>query len=150
MQSKSVAIEELIPVIREAVENGSGINMTPRGQSMLPFISGRNSVFLEKPPVRLKKYDVALYYRRKTGIYVMHRMIKIKNGGYVFCGDNQAWKETGVEDPDIIALVTSVKEENKEKMRGFSYALYCRTLFLRRFIKKIKWKLRTVLKRDTK
>ena len=146
MLNKSVAIEELVPIICEAIENGVGINMTPRGQSMLPFISDRDSVFLEKPPTRLKKYDVAFYFRRSTKTYVMHRLIKIKNGGYVFCGDNQFWEETGIEHGDVIALVTSVSRGGKEKMCGFFYAVYCRTLFLRRVLKKVKWKLATMLR----
>lgn len=150
MQSKSVAIEELMPVICEAIQNGSGVNMTPRGRSMLPFISEKDSVFLEKPPSRLKKYDIAFYLRRcpdSKDVYVMHRLIKIKDDGYVFCGDNQFREETGIEHSDIVALVTSVSLGDKNKMRGVSYAIYCRTLFLRRFIKKIRWKLGTVLKR---
>lgn len=150
MLNKKVAIEDLIPVISEAIQNGSGISMTPKGQSMLPFISDKDSVYLEKPPARLKKYDIALYYRRSSGIYVMHRLIKIKNGEYVFCGDNQVCGETGIEHADIVALVTGVSRDGKQKMRGLKYTLYCRTLFLRRFFEKVRRKLGIILKRGNR
>ena len=138
MQNKKAGIEELVPLISEAVKNGTEIRLTPRGRSMLPFLCERDIVVLSKPPKRLNKYDIALYYRKNGDVYVMHRLINIKDGEYVFCGDNQCYPEQGVKDGDIIAVVSSAIRNEKETMRGMGYLLYCRTLFVRRFLKKVK------------
>ena len=41
---------------------------------------------------RLKKYDLPLY-RRPDGKYVLHRIIGVRDGGYVIRGDNTYVKE---------------------------------------------------------
>ena len=49
------------------------------GDSMLPLIrQGRDLVLVSrKPEGRLKKYDVPLY-RRDSGQYVLHRILKVR------------------------------------------------------------------------
>lgn len=63
------------------------------GDSMEPLLHNRKStVVIEKSTGMLRKYDVALY-RRPTGEYVLHRIVKVKKGNYLICGDNRIYRE---------------------------------------------------------
>lgn len=117
------------------------------GDSMYPFIKQRDLLVIEKINSPLKKYDVPLY-KRDTGQYVLHRIVKIKNGEYYICGDNRAYLERGIEDRHIIGLLTEIVRDGKTIS---VYSAKCRvyTLFLplRRFIILIKKKYRALLRR---
>lgn len=77
---------------RELEERGYGLFQTV-GDSMEPLLhSRRSTVMIERAKGPLKRYDVALY-RRPTGEYVLHRVIKILDDAYLICGDNRTWRE---------------------------------------------------------
>lgn len=123
-----VKIEELRPLMEERFAQGMSFTFKPGGVSMLPFIrGGRDAVTVEKYEGHIKKYDI-VFFRRKDGRYIMHRVIKIEDESIKVCGDNQYWKETITEDM-IFAVVT----KTCRKMKGAVYFFYCRTLWLRRF-----------------
>lgn len=69
------------------------------GDSMLPLIRQGKDLLLiaRKPEGRLSKYDVPLY-RRDSGQYVLHRILKVRENDYVICGDNRWHRETGITD----------------------------------------------------
>lgn len=65
-----------------------------RGISMLPLLEQEKDA-VKIVPVKeqpLKKYDVPLY-KRPNGSYVLHRILSVKEGYYVICGDNLFRKE---------------------------------------------------------
>ena len=66
---------------------------------MLPLIRQGKDLLLiaRKPEGRLSKYDVPLY-RRDSGQYVLHRILKVRENDYVICGDNRWHRETGITD----------------------------------------------------
>lgn len=79
---------------------------SPTGTSMLPLLRQKyDTVLVEKPPLLLKKHDVALY-KRQSGEYVLHRVMKVQDGSYVFCGDNQTKFEYGITNQNVIAVMT--------------------------------------------
>ena len=81
-------LDDLMPVIREQLDNCVSVRIEPRGTSMMPMIrEGFDSVVLSKLPEKPKKYDVILYQRR-NGQYVLHRLVKVGET-YTFIGDNQ-------------------------------------------------------------
>ena len=82
---------------------------TNRGDSMMPLIKqGRDLLVISrKPKNRLKKYDVPLY-KRDSGQYVLHRILKVRKRDYVICGDNRWKKEYGITDRHIIGVLTAV------------------------------------------
>lgn len=96
------------------------------GDSMLPLIrQGRDLVLIAaKPEGRLKKYDVPLY-RRDSGQYVLHRILKVRENDYVLCGDNRRHRETGISDRHIIGVLTAVIRDGKKlPTTAFRYRLY--------------------------
>lgn len=130
-------ISDAIDIIREQLNNNGRVSFVPKGISMKPMLSGNEKVILEKPKGKLKKYDLPLYLR--NGNYIIHRIIKVhKDGTYTACGDNNVFLEKGIEDKDIIAVVTSYYKKGKEKsVNELSYKIYSRYIVLIRPFRKI-------------
>ena len=65
------------------------ISVIPTGNSMWPTLKNREqSVIVELKKHRLDRFDVALYQRPNDTV-VLHRVMEVKDGGYVMCGDSQ-------------------------------------------------------------
>jgi signal peptidase I len=117
------------------------------GDSMYPFIKPRDLLVIEKINSPLKKYDVPLY-KRDTGQYVLHRIVKIKNGEYYICGDNRAYLERGIEDRHIIGLLTEIVRDGKTiSVYSSKYRFYTSLLPFRRFIIRLKNKNKALKKK---
>ena len=97
------------------------------GDSMLPLIrQGRDLLVIERPTGRLKKYDVPLY-RRDSGQYVLHRVVKVLPDSYVICGDNRWSLEKGITDRHVIGVLTALIRDGKEiSVSDRSYRAYVR------------------------
>ena len=81
---------------------------------MLPVIrQGRDLLVIRRQTGRLKKYDVPLY-RRDSGQYVLHRVLKVREKDYVICGDNRWHRETGITDRQILGVLTAIIRDGKE------------------------------------
>lgn len=95
------------------------------GDSMKPLIrQGKDLIVIEKVSGRLKKYDVPLY-KRDSGKYVLHRILKVRENGYVICGDNRWQKEHDITDRHIIGVLTAVVRNGKTiPTDSFKYRLY--------------------------
>ena len=86
------------------------------GDSMLPLLrQGRDVAVIVALPEgeRLKKYDVALY-KRETGQYLLHRIVKVEKNGYVTCGDNRYFVERGVKDHQILGVLECVVRNGEQ------------------------------------
>lgn len=120
----------------EELERNGRLIYTNMGVSMLPLIhQHRDLLIIDRPEGRLKKYDIPLY-KRKNGQYVLHRILKVTDTGYVLCGDNQWKKEYGVTDDQILGVLTGLVRDGREiSMDGIRYRLYvhlwCDLFFLR-------------------
>lgn len=127
----------------EEIERTGKLVYTNVGDSMMPLIKqGRDLLIIEKPDGRLKRYDIPLY-KRDSGQYVLHRVLKVRENDYVICGDNRYCKEYGITDRHIIGVLTSVVRDGKELDFGsFGYRLYvflwCGLFPVRAFILRIK------------
>lgn len=116
---------------------------TNKGNSMYPLIrQGKDVLIIKKVNSRLKKMDVPLY-KRESGQYVLHRIIKVNENDYVLRGDNTYYNETGIRDDQILGVLSGVIREGKEiSVDSFGYKLYSYfwyyTYYLRKLIIKIK------------
>lgn len=107
-------LKEFEAVIQEVLDSGGEFQLYPRGSSMLPLIrEGRDWVMLVQKGKTLHHNDIVLYHR-KDGSFVLHRIVKVRNDGYVLCGDNQVQLETGIQDDQIIALVKGIGRKGKQ------------------------------------
>lgn len=122
----TVSLDELYPIIKEKIESGGTVQLPITGTSMLPLLVwGRDMVEIVKCE-KAKKYDI-IFYRRDDGHFVLHRIIGINDKGYILCGDNQTFKEYGISDRHIIAVVSSITRNGKKfDVTRLSYKIYSR------------------------
>lgn len=87
---------------------------TTVGRSMRPFLrSGEDLMRIEAVDAeRCKKYDAVLY-RRDSGKYVLHRIVKVRERDYILCGDNCWQKEPGIRHDQILGVLTQVIRDGK-------------------------------------
>ena len=116
------------------------------GDSMYPLIKPRDLLVIKKVTAPLKKNDIPLY-KRDSGQYVLHRIVKIKNGEYYICGDNRAFIERGITDRHIIGVLTDIVREGRTiPVNSPEFKSYVKLLPLRRSIIRIKNKGRLLIK----
>lgn len=114
-EQEQMDLIELLPLIREVTEKGGTFRLYPMGRSMLPTIQpGRDSVLLAALD-KVHRGDAVLY-RRKSGQFVLHRIIHIdpKTGLMTMRGDNQFYKEPGIAKEQLIAKVTAIYRGEKK------------------------------------
>lgn len=99
----------------EDVINELGFYITePKGTSMFPLLKpGFGDVCIVKIDGEIKKHDVVLYIR-KSGSYVLHRVLDIQGDEYICCGDNQWTLERGVTRDMIIGRLESWYAKGKK------------------------------------
>lgn len=125
------------------------------GISMLPLLrQGRDLFVVEKRgPARLQVGDVVLY-RRPPDKYVLHRIVEVRDNGYVILGDNCINREYGITDDDILGVMIGFVRNGKqhtvaEKGYRFYTFLWLRTegsrIFLKRAFSFVKGGVRKVL-----
>ncbi len=118
------------------------------GVSMYPLLRQRkDSVHIVKIIEPLKKNDVILY-QRNNGIYVLHRLISIKNDKYIFCGDNQWQKEYGITDEHIIGkMIGYYKKEKYFSVNTFKFKIYTFCILITRPLRRLRDFAKKIIKR---
>lgn len=80
-----------------------------KGTSMEPMLrQNRDLVIIEVPSAHLRKYDVALY--KRGDLYVLHRVIDVKDGYYCIRGDNTY----AIEKVPFDAVIGVLKSFNRK------------------------------------
>ena len=83
--------------------NGKYVGPTV-GVSMLPLLKTRRDTIVVRPKTsRLKPLDVALYRRGES--YVLHRVLKPIEGGYLIRGDN-CYSDELIPEDAVIGVLT--------------------------------------------
>ena len=97
-----------------------------KGTSMRPMLrQNRDLVIIETPSHRLRSLDVALY--RRGDRYVLHRVIRVRDGYYLIRGDNTFVLET-VPDETVIGVLSGFQRNGKQySVNDLSYRLYARS-----------------------
>ena len=149
--SEIIAPAEFVAFMQEAFERGQELSFIPGGSSMRPMLDGvSDKVTFSPKPDRLRKYDCAFYLRPQTGQLVLHRMVGFtRDGGYIFSGDNQYYFEYGVEEKDVLALMTAFTHKGKaHSVDELPYQLYIRRMMLKKRLRIILSKIyHTIIRR---
>ena len=121
-----VPLAQLMPVLREFLDVGKNVKISPQGISMLPMIrQGIDKVVLSPISGELRKYDLPLY-QRDDGHFVLHRIVKTGET-YTCIGDNQFELEHGLRHDQMIAVVTAFYRGDKlHSVNELGYQIYCR------------------------
>lgn len=98
----------------DEIKRTGRIIYTNVGDSMMPLIKqGRDVLVISAVNGRLKRYDIPLY-KRDSGQYVLHRILKVRKNDYVICGDNRCNKEYGITDRHIIGVLSGIIRDDRE------------------------------------
>ena len=94
---------------------------------MFPLFRDRkDELVIEKVTRPLVKYDVPLY-KNDNGVYILHRIIKIKDGKYIIRGDNTYRKELWVKDENIVGVLKGFYRGGKyHSVEDKGYKFYVR------------------------
>lgn len=104
-----VKSEQVFPLIKEMLEDGSKVSITVTGNSMFPFLRNeRDSVELSKADFdKIARGDIVLV-RRDSGMYVLHRVLRKNEDCFYMVGDNQQWVEGPLRPNQLIAVTTAI------------------------------------------
>ncbi len=138
--NKRYSIEEMAPVVEELVSANIKVNLTVTGNSMYPLFRSRlDTVVIEKND----QYNLGdiVFYKRKNGQYVLHRIVGIKDTFFEIAGDNETKKEFPVRKESIIGKVISAERGGKyidfsKIWYKFYKIIWIRLFFLRKFLLK--------------
>lgn len=141
--SKKMTIEQVL------LETGKYVGPTV-GVSMLPMLKNRrDSIVVVKKTERLKPLDVALYKRGND--YVLHRVLKPIESGYIIRGDNCYSDENIPEDAVIGVLSEFYRKDKHYFCTDAKYLRYAvrrvKNYPVRRFFFRVKQKARALVKR---
>ncbi len=138
---KKTDIDALMPIVLESINSGNSARIKISGFSMYPLVTNwRDSVVLTKA-ADIKKGDVPLI-RRPDGSYVLHRVVKIKDGKLGLRGDYEQKIEYPVSPEDVVAVASGFYRNGKLiSCQSFGYKVYkafwMNTVWLRPLMLKI-------------
>ena len=123
--SEPIHLSDYEELIREVLSSGGEFRLYPHGTSMLPLLrQGIDSVALrslDRPPL---KFDI-LFYKRRDGSYILHRVKEVTKDGLVLWGDNHTMLEFGVTNDMIIGYAARIFRGDKElDCQSFRYKAY--------------------------
>ena len=124
MEVRRVPMEQLRPLLEEQLDHGYA-RLPVTGSSMLPMLrGGRDVVALARFEGAPRPGDVLLY-RRESGQYVLHRLIRLERETCLLCGDNQ-WEREYLSCDHVIARVEKFRRGGKwiDVETSRSYRLY--------------------------
>ena len=120
----------LMPKLLALLEAAESVPLVISGNSMSPFLTHRrDTVYLSRVQRPLKKGDMILF-RRDSGDYILHRILRMENGMYILIGDAQNWVEP-VRDDQVLALVTAVRRKDKLLKEGDFWWVFFEKIWIR-------------------
>ncbi|MBR5322807.1 MAG: S24/S26 family peptidase [Clostridia bacterium] len=109
-----------------------------KGFSMMPLIRQNRDTIIVKKLEGLPKENDVLLYKNNMGKYVLHRVIKVLENGYIIRGDNNFFNEYDIENKNIIGVLEGFYRDdkfidcNKNKLYKIYVQLNRRTYYLRK------------------
>ena len=132
MQTHSVPMSALSPLIGEILSSGGDVVLTVTGHSMEPMLHDRVSRVRLTAPRALKRGDLPLY-KRADGSFVLHRVTSVDADSVTCCGDAQWTLERGLRREQILAVVTEFQRDRRWRpVQSAAYGLYWRALLAAR------------------
>ena len=120
----------LMPKLLALMEDTDDVPLVISGSSMSPFLAHRrDTVYLSRVRRPLKKGDMILF-RRDSGDYILHRILRAENGIYTLIGDAQNWTEP-VRQDQVLALVTAVRRKGSLLREGDVWWVFFEKIWLR-------------------
>ena len=127
---RRVDTQEYLTVLKELVQQGKEVSLLVSGSSMSPFlIHERDYVYFRQPDRELKAGDI-VFFQRKNGQYVMHRIHHIKKGMLYIIGDNQTDIEGPVDPKQVFGIIHTVYRKDKKITEGDFWWVFFEKIWL--------------------
>lgn len=112
---KKLKAKDILPVVKEYIDNGKRVRITVTGNSMYPFLrDSKDSVeLIETEYQNIKLGDIVLVLQN-DGTYILHRLIKKRENYFYINGDAQWYREGPMHPGQIIGKVARVWRKEKE------------------------------------
>lgn len=123
---KTVDRDEILTVLHKEFEAGRGVWLTVTGSSMEPLLRHlRDKVLLMSPEKHVPGTGDIVFFRRKEGACVLHRIIGCDTkGGFTVNGDAQTWVEY-IDREQILGTVAALlRKERYIRIENKIYRLY--------------------------
>lgn len=130
---------------QEVLAQGFCIRVKGRGFSMYPFVRTGDTLLIEpKTPAELNIGDI-IFYRRSTGLYVAHRLIKKNDSATLITkGDNLHYYDEPVPAEQVLGRVVSVERDGHyQSLDSWLNKAVSRFWTM---LSPISWRLRPILK----
>ncbi|MBF0716165.1 S24/S26 family peptidase [Gemelliphila palaticanis] len=127
----------------EVLKTKGVLYYTNVGDSMMPLIKQKSDILIihDIEGHKIKENDVVLY-KRDSGQYVLHRIIKVRKSDYVIRGDNRYSSEYGITDDHIIGIFKGrIRNNEILKVDDVEYINYVKSIRRNYFINYIKYKI---------
>jgi hypothetical protein len=121
-----ISEDEFTARVLPILEQNLDVTVTTTGYSMFPLWKHKrdSAVLTSCDQFNLKKGDIALY-KRASGQYVLHRIIKVNSESYDMCGDGQWEIEYNLPKENVIAVVIAfTRKDRKYSCRHISFRVY--------------------------
>lgn len=129
---------EIGPMIEAMIEAGQNVTLQISGDSMRPTLKPRRDAAVlsrvrQWPPEK----GTILFFKRKTGEYVLHRVLRVKDGACTMNGDAQEWTEGPVTEQMAIAeAIAIIRKGRMIEAEQPKYRVYVRLWRLTRPLRK--------------
>lgn len=121
---EKVSTHDLFPIIEELLACNKQAIFTISGYSMLPFMgSQRDQVLLSKRDFESLKKGEIILFQLDCGKYILHRVYKVTNDGYLTMGDGNLHYDGVIRPDQIIGVVEKIYRKDKE--------IECKSLWFR-------------------
>lgn len=111
---KSVDINEYLPVLIGLLAEGREVNLLVSGSSMTPFLADKRDTLIISPPDGNFRRGDMVFYQRRTGQYIMHRIHHIgPDGALYIVGDAQTEIEGPVHPGQVFGIIRKVIRKGK-------------------------------------
>ncbi len=122
---------QLIPAIKQLIDEGHTATFRVRGRSMRPFLEDCRDKAVMAPPVRdmIKRGDVVLA-EISPKLYVLHRVVKREGDSLTLRGDGNVYGTETCKVEDVIGVATGFVRHKKEKLtsvRSLKWRIYSAT-----------------------
>ncbi len=131
MKSITLPNAQLIPAIKQMIDEGHTATFRVRGYSMRPFLEdGRDKAIIAPPqPESIRRGDVVLA-EIKPKLYVLHRVARREGDMLTLRGDGNVYGVETCRVSDVIGTATGFVRGRREKLatvQGLRWRLFSAT-----------------------